>query len=36
VRELIVRFGGRSYVVRYQSDSDGVIVARIWHELEQR
>jgi len=36
LRELIVRFGGRSYVVRYASDKDGVIVARIWHGLEQR
>ncbi|KSB89677.1 hypothetical protein AS593_13145 [Caulobacter vibrioides] len=36
LRELIVRFGGRSYVVRYGSDEDGVIIARIWHGLEQR
>ena len=36
VRELIVPFGGSSYVVRYEAGRDQVRVTRVWHWLEDR
>ncbi|PVM91800.1 type II toxin-antitoxin system RelE/ParE family toxin [Caulobacter endophyticus] len=36
LRELIVPFGERSYVVRYETTASQVLVARVWHGLEQR
>lgn len=36
LRELIVPFGGSSYVVRYEPAADRVRVTRIWHGLEDR
>lgn len=36
VRELIVRFGGANYVIRYDVGPEGVAIARIWHGLENR
>lgn len=36
LRELVVPFGGASYVVRYEVDPDGVSISRIWHSLEHR
>ena len=36
VRELIVRFGGANYVIRYDVGPDDVAIARIWHGLENR
>ena len=37
VRQIIVRFGRRGYIVRYMIRSNGVIfVTRIWHGLEVR
>ncbi|TCS14012.1 type II toxin-antitoxin system RelE/ParE family toxin [Caulobacter sp. BK020] len=36
IRELIVPFGGSSYVIRYEADAAGVLVSRVWHGLEDR
>jgi plasmid stabilization system protein ParE len=36
IRELIVPFGGSSYVIRYEADTAGVLVSRVWHGLEDR
>lgn len=36
MRELVVPFGGSTYVVRYGVDPDGVFITRIWHSLEHR
>nr|WP_295109963.1 type II toxin-antitoxin system RelE/ParE family toxin [uncultured Caulobacter sp.] len=36
VRELIVPFGGATYVIRYDVDPDSVAIARVWHSLEDR
>jgi plasmid stabilization system protein ParE len=36
IRELAIRFGHYGYVVRYAVVGDRVIVARIFHGLEQR
>ena len=38
VRELIVRFGQSSYIVRYayRQQDDEVVVLRIWHSREAR
>ena len=33
-RELPVRFGARGYVIRYRLFEDKVIIARVWHSLE--
>ena len=35
-RELLVKFGTRGYVIRYRLLEDQVVVARVWHALEQR
>ena len=35
-RELSVRFGARGYAIRYRSFEDQVIIARVWHALEDR
>jgi len=35
-RELPVRFGARGYVIRYRYYDDEVIIARVWHTLENR
>jgi plasmid stabilization system protein ParE len=36
MRELPVRFGRYGYVVRYGISGDRVIIARIFHSLEER
>ena len=36
LRELIVPFGGSSYVVRYETAHDKVRISRVWHGLERR
>lgn len=36
IRELIVPFGGSSYLIRYEADTAGVFVSRVWHGLEDR
>jgi plasmid stabilization system protein ParE len=36
MRELPIRFGHYGYVVRYGVSGDRVIIARIFHSLEQR
>jgi plasmid stabilization system protein ParE len=36
IRELIVPFGGSSYVIRYEADTASVLVSRVWHGLEDR
>ncbi len=37
VRQIIVRFGRRGYIVRYRIEPNDVIfVTRIWHGLEAR
>ena len=35
-RELPVRFGARGYVIRYRVIDGQVIIARVWHALEDR
>jgi len=35
-RELPIRFGAKGYVVRYRLFANRVIIARIWHGLEDR
>lgn len=36
VRRLIVPFGRNGYVIEYRVDPDRVIVARVFHSLEDR
>jgi plasmid stabilization system protein ParE len=36
LRELTVRFGRDGYIIRYKVISKRVMIARIWHSLEQR
>jgi plasmid stabilization system protein ParE len=36
LRELVVRFGQRAYIIQYRVDSDAVVVARVFHNLEKR
>ena len=36
IREMVVRFGQGSYVLRYEVTPDLVLVARIWHGRENR
>jgi len=37
IRQIVVRFGRRGYIVRYRAQSNDVIfVTRIWHGLESR
>ena len=36
LRELKVRFGRRVYVIQYRMGAEVVVVARIFHNLEQR
>ena len=36
IRELIVPFGGSSYVIRYEVSPESIFIARIWHGLEDR
>ena len=36
VRELVVRFGGAAYVIRYRVTAEEVVVARIFHSREGR
>lgn len=36
LRELVVPFGGASYVIRYEVGLYGVAISRIWHSLEHR
>ena len=35
-RESSVRFGAKGYVIRYRLFEDQVIIARVWHSLEDR
>ena len=35
-RELSVRFGARDYVIRYRLFEDKIVIARVWHALEDR
>lgn len=35
-RELVIPFGQRGYVLRYQIDGQTVVVLRVWHSLEDR
>jgi plasmid stabilization system protein ParE len=35
-RELVVPFGRRSYVVRYRITGEDIVIARVWHPLEDR
>ncbi len=36
IRQTFVRFGKRSYVIRYAVGGDSLIVLRIWHSRERR
>lgn len=36
LRELVVPFGRRAYIIEYQVREDLVLVARIFHSLEDR
>ena len=36
IRELNAKFGGATYVIRYQVDGRHVVVTRIFHGREQR
>jgi plasmid stabilization system protein ParE len=37
IRQIIVRFGRRGYIVRYRiQPNDVIFVTRIWHGLEDR
>lgn len=36
LRELVVPFGGASYVIRYGVNPDSISISRIWHSLEHR
>lgn len=33
---LVVRFGKRSYVIRYRVTADTILITRIWHGKENR
>lgn len=35
-REWPIRFGAKGYVVRYRLFEDQIIIARVWHGLEDR
>jgi len=35
-RELLVRFGRHGYVVQYRVEGEEVLVARVFHGLEDR
>lgn len=35
-REFHIRFGAKGYVVRYRIFEDQIIIARVWHSLEDR
>lgn len=35
LRELVVRFGRDAYIIQYRVDADSVVVARVFHSLEQ-
>ncbi|WP_242395538.1 type II toxin-antitoxin system RelE/ParE family toxin [Anaeromyxobacter oryzisoli] len=35
-RQIVVRFGGAGYVIRYRVDEDDVVIARVWHAREHR
>jgi plasmid stabilization system protein ParE len=36
LREIVVSFGRRAYVIEYRIDVDVVVVTRIFHSLEER
>jgi plasmid stabilization system protein ParE len=36
LRELVVRFGRGVYIIQYRVEVDRVVVARIFHSLEDR
>ncbi|MBL8551048.1 MAG: type II toxin-antitoxin system RelE/ParE family toxin [Hyphomonadaceae bacterium] len=36
LRQLTIRFGRSSYLIRYRVTDDAVIVTRIWHGKEDR
>lgn len=35
-RECVVSFGARGYIIRYRFVDQKVVIARIWHGLEDR
>jgi plasmid stabilization system protein ParE len=35
-RDLVTRFGRGAYVLRYRIDKDAVVIARVWHDKEER
>lgn len=35
-RQLVLRFGGGAYVLRYRLTETEIVVTRIWHSLERR
>jgi len=36
LRELVVRFGRGAYIIQYRVEPDRVVIARIFHSLEDR
>jgi plasmid stabilization system protein ParE len=36
IRELVVPFGRAAYIIEYRVDAETVVIARIFHSLEQR
>ena len=36
VRELMVPYGARGYIVRYQVREDAILIVRVWHGREDR
>ena len=35
-RELFISFGARGYVLRYRIQDENIVIARLWHGLEDR
>ena len=35
-RQLVLRFGGGAYILRYRVMDNEILVTRIWHSLERR
>lgn len=35
-RQLVLRFGGGAYILRYRLTDEEIVVTRIWHSLERR
>lgn len=36
VRELVVPYGARGYIVRYQVRENAILIVRVWHGREDR